>query len=63
MFRFVVFCFLCTVTSSENDPWRLVQLSQGAVRGYKDPDLEIFSFYGIPYAKAPTGTDRFKVII
>lgn len=63
MFRLVVLSFLCTVTSTENDQWRLVELGQGAVRGYKDPDLDIFSFYGIPYAKAPTGTDRFKVII
>ncbi|XP_063534936.1 uncharacterized protein LOC134744918 [Cydia strobilella] len=36
---------------------RLVQTAQGPVRGYKKDD--IFYFYGIPYATAPTGTRRF----
>ncbi|XP_063622380.1 esterase E4-like [Cydia splendana] len=36
---------------------RVVQTAQGLVRGYKEDD--IFYFYGIPYATAPTGTRRF----
>jgi hypothetical protein len=39
----------------------LVQTSQGPVRGYKDVAADIFTFYGIPYATAPTGRDRYKV--
>ncbi|XP_023955052.2 esterase E4-like [Bicyclus anynana] len=57
---YVVFSCFCAVTLCESDESRLVQLEQGLVRGYKDPELGIYSFYGIPYAKAPTGTDRFK---
>ncbi|XP_045761403.1 juvenile hormone esterase-like [Maniola jurtina] len=60
MFWLVVFCCLYTVILCNNDGSRLVHLSQGPVRGYKDPDEGIFSFYGIPYAKAPTGPERFK---
>lgn len=39
----------------------LVEIEQGPVRGYKDPEYDIYAFYDIPYAKAPTGPDRFKV--
>ncbi|XP_028164297.1 uncharacterized protein LOC114355565 [Ostrinia furnacalis] len=39
---------------------RLVRSPQGPVKGYKDPGDSIFVFYGIPYATAPTGADRFK---
>ncbi|XP_061382778.1 esterase FE4-like [Danaus plexippus] len=38
----------------------LVQINSGLVRGYKDPKNDIFVFNGIPYATAPTGTERFK---
>ncbi|KAI8421958.1 hypothetical protein MSG28_009865 [Choristoneura fumiferana] len=43
---------------SEARESRTVQTAQGPVRGYKTD--EIFEFYGIPYATAPTGKDRFK---
>ncbi|XP_047990198.1 esterase FE4-like [Leguminivora glycinivorella] len=36
---------------------RIVQTAQGPVKGYKKDD--VFYFYGIPYATAPTGTRRF----
>ncbi|XP_063834792.1 esterase FE4-like [Ostrinia nubilalis] len=39
---------------------RLVRSPQGPVKGYKDPGDSIFVFYGIPYATAPTGADKFK---
>ncbi|CAG9576034.1 unnamed protein product [Danaus chrysippus] len=32
----------------------LVQINSGLVRGYKDPQKDIFVFNGIPYATAPT---------
>lgn len=38
-----------------------VNMEQGLVRGFNVDDDEVFSFYGIPYATAPTGEDRFKV--
>ncbi|XP_026324376.1 esterase FE4-like [Hyposmocoma kahamanoa] len=37
---------------------RVVQITSGAVRGYKEDDL--FIFYSIPYATAPTGRNKFK---
>ncbi|KAM3966734.1 uncharacterized protein ACR2FA_012280 [Aphomia sociella] len=39
---------------------KVIRISQGQVRGYKDPQEDIFVFYGIPYARAPTGSDRYK---
>lgn len=46
---------------SEARESRIVQTAQGPVRGYKND--KVFEFMGIPYAKAPTGKDRFKVRI
>lgn len=37
-----------------------VRLKQGHVRGYKEPGKSYYAFYGIPYATAPTGNQRFK---
>ncbi|KAL0832243.1 hypothetical protein ABMA28_001693 [Loxostege sticticalis] len=42
------------------DSSKLVNLTQGPVLGYKAQDAGVFEFYGIPYAAAPTGKDRFK---
>nr|QIJ96707.1 carboxylesterase [Glyphodes pyloalis] len=39
---------------------RIVRIEQGPVRGYKEKGDSIFTFYGIPYASAPTGKDKFK---
>ncbi|XP_045761414.1 juvenile hormone esterase-like [Maniola jurtina] len=58
MFWFLLFC-LHKIALCENDS-RLVHIAQGPVRGYKDPVEGIYSFYSIPYAKVPTGNDRFK---
>lgn len=38
-----------------------VNTDQGPVRGFSIDDDEVFSFYGIPYATAPRGENRFKV--
>ncbi|XP_046974910.1 juvenile hormone esterase-like [Vanessa cardui] len=51
---------LFSLVTCDDRPSRLVNLTQGPVRGYKDLDLDIFVFYGIPYATAPTGHDKFK---
>ncbi|XP_049697930.2 cholinesterase 1 [Helicoverpa armigera] len=39
---------------------RIVTIDQGPVRGRMDPEGGLYVFYNIPYATAPTGTDRFK---
>ncbi|KAJ2952221.1 hypothetical protein O0L34_g4498 [Tuta absoluta] len=39
---------------------RTVQIDQGPIRGYRYASADIFAFYNIPYATAPTGKDRFK---
>ncbi|XP_046971788.1 esterase FE4-like [Vanessa cardui] len=39
---------------------RVIDTAQGPVRGYKDPTDDVFAYYGIPYATAPTGSQRFK---
>ncbi|XP_045761416.1 para-nitrobenzyl esterase-like [Maniola jurtina] len=57
----VIFAVLCCgAASSEQPPARLVELPQGPVRGYRDTEYGIYAFYDIPYAKAPTGADRYK---
>ncbi|KAH9634201.1 hypothetical protein HF086_001403 [Spodoptera exigua] len=42
------------------EEWRLVNITQGPVRGRMDPNGGLYIFYNIPYATAPTGIDRFK---
>lgn len=51
--------FATAQTSESRD----VTIDQGPVRGYKAPGSNVFDFYGIPYATAPTGTNKFKVRI
>ncbi|CAH2099671.1 unnamed protein product [Euphydryas editha] len=55
IFSCLIFSVIC------DDPESLtVHLNQGIVRGYRDLNDGIFAFYGIPYAKAPTGPDKYK---
>ncbi|XP_034832020.1 para-nitrobenzyl esterase-like [Maniola hyperantus] len=57
----VIFAVLCWGAASCGQPQsRLVELLQGPVRGYRETKYGIYAFYDIPYAKAPTGADRFK---
>lgn len=51
--------FATAQTSESRD----VTIDQGPVRGYKAPGSNVFDFNGIPYATAPTGTNKFKVRI
>lgn len=60
--RIVIFSFLIlgSVVAQDRER-RLVNTTQGPVYGYKDQEFDIFVFYEIPYATAPTGPHRFKV--
>ncbi|XP_045456296.1 cholinesterase 1-like [Melitaea cinxia] len=60
MYWLIVFpCLIHSVISGDPES-RTVHLNQGIVRGYKDLREDIFAFYGIPYATAPKGPDRYK---
>ncbi|XP_052753640.1 esterase FE4-like [Galleria mellonella] len=50
---------VCDQTSDEAES-RIVRISQGSIRGFRDPEEDIFIFYGVPYARAPTGPNKFK---
>ncbi|XP_041972174.1 esterase FE4-like [Aricia agestis] len=53
----VILAIAClSVVSSEE--FLDVNIKQGTVRGYKSDG--VFKFYGIPYATAPAGTDKYK---
>ncbi|CAK1548594.1 unnamed protein product [Leptosia nina] len=58
----IIFC-LIDVLHCEDRQSRLVHLSQGPVRGYKDANGGFYAFYGIPYATTPLGRDRYKAAL
>lgn len=60
LFVTILLC-LAAFTLGEKTESKIVQIDQGPVRGYKSSEANIFEFTGIPYATAPTGTDRYKV--
>ncbi|XP_032516620.2 esterase FE4-like [Danaus plexippus] len=63
MFSFLAWSVLSALFLSviaKNQESRLIKIHSGPVRGYKDPLENVFTFHGIPYATAPTGTQRFK---
>ena len=39
-----------------------IQTLQGPVRGRKHPNGDLYAFYNIPYATAPRGANKFKVL-
>ncbi|XP_049887139.1 juvenile hormone esterase-like [Pectinophora gossypiella] len=51
---------VCAYAQAFLEDSRVVRTAQGSVRGYRAPEGDLFVFYGIPYATAPTGKDRFK---
>ncbi|KAL0810971.1 hypothetical protein ABMA28_010265 [Loxostege sticticalis] len=58
---FVWVCILAVLGPTLAQNARRVELTQGPVVGYEDTTYNgVFSFYGIPYATAPTGRDKFK---
>lgn len=56
----IAFISICV---AQNDVSKVVTIVQGPVRGYKANGSDVFEFFGIPYATAPIGTDKFKVSI
>ncbi|KAJ8734929.1 hypothetical protein PYW08_014179 [Mythimna loreyi] len=54
----LVLCFV-SISSQNEDEWKLVQIAQGPVRGRKAPE-GMYVFYNVPYATAPTGENKFK---
>ncbi|XP_026485189.2 cholinesterase 1-like isoform X1 [Vanessa tameamea] len=56
----VGYLFLIGNVLSEETESRVIVTAQGPVRGYKDPIDDVFAYFGIPYAKAPTGSQKFK---
>ena len=55
----LLLCIFAKLTTSLKD--RVVNIDQGPVRGYQPEGEDYFAFYGIPYATAPTGPNKFKV--
>ncbi|CAG9782833.1 unnamed protein product [Diatraea saccharalis] len=53
-------CVCAAFTISRAQDTKLVQINQGTIVGYKAQDADLFEFYSIPYATAPTGTHKFK---
>ena len=55
----LLLCIFAKLATSLKD--RVVSTNQGLVRGYRPVDEDYFVFYGIPYATAPTGLNKFGV--
>ena len=55
----LLLCIFAKLTTSLKD--RVVHIDQGPVRGFQPEGEDYFVFYGIPYATAPTGDNKFKV--
>ncbi|XP_028177096.1 esterase FE4-like [Ostrinia furnacalis] len=45
---------------TEETESKVVTITQGQIRGYKAANYDVFEFLNVPYALAPTGTDKFK---
>lgn len=58
----VVMSYLITYTLGTEDERNFVITAQGPIRGYKESE-DVYAFYSIPYATAPTGSDKFKVVL
>lgn len=58
-----IFVILVSIvaTNAQVQDSRVVLIEQGPVRGYREPERNLYAFYSIPYATAPTGRDRYKV--
>ncbi|KPI93490.1 Esterase FE4 [Papilio xuthus] len=60
MLKFILLVvFIIVGRGDANEGW-LVNTDQGPVRGYKATGDDVFVFYGIPYATAPTGPNKYK---
>ncbi|XP_023942392.2 esterase FE4 [Bicyclus anynana] len=56
----VVCSFAAIVSGRSTSDSLLVNIEQGPVKGYKPSQGGLYVFYNIPYATAPTGTERFR---
>ncbi|XP_047538562.1 esterase FE4-like [Vanessa atalanta] len=54
-----VVCACADIILADHTDWRIVNIDQGPVKGYRAPHGN-FVFYGIPYATTPTGPNKFK---
>lgn len=61
MWNKFVYLLACVGAALAQNESRTVQIDQGSLRGYKDPQAGVFSFHDVPYATAPTGSSKFKV--
>lgn len=58
---FIFFTLYLCFSAGGNAEFKEVQIVQGRVKGYKSKYGNFFEFFGIPYATAPTGPNKFKV--
>ncbi|XP_063895869.1 esterase E4 [Helicoverpa armigera] len=58
MFREILFLVLVVNVLAED--YKVVRLDVGSVRGEKYWAGDFYEFYGVPYATAPKGRDKFK---
>lgn len=61
-----ILVFICIdIASASHDDYKTIETKNGLVRGKRGTTLfdhiSYYSFKGIPYAKPPIGTLRFKV--
>ncbi|XP_072929533.1 esterase E4-like [Epargyreus clarus] len=60
MWRFILFSIFLTNVLADDEKTRTVILSDGGVEGVKYWNGDFYEFYGVPYAEAPTGRDRYQ---
>ncbi|XP_013167161.1 PREDICTED: para-nitrobenzyl esterase-like [Papilio xuthus] len=60
MIKWVTFLVLILLAIGDSKEVKQLNTAQGPVRGYKDAGDDVFVFYGIPYATAPTGPNKYK---
>ncbi|CAH2983529.1 unnamed protein product [Chilo suppressalis] len=61
MFEYLLFLIVVSNVFCEDvADSRIVELPEGDVQGAKYWNGDIYEFYGVPYATAPKGRDRFK---
>lgn len=59
----LIYTAFISICVAQNEVSKLVTIVQGPVRGYKASGSDVYEFFGIPYATAPNGTNKFKVNI
>ncbi|XP_063831076.1 carboxylic ester hydrolase-like [Ostrinia nubilalis] len=60
MYRLILFSVLIVSVYCADPKFRTVETEEGPVQGGKYWNGDFYEFYGIPYATAPTGRDKFK---